>query len=251
VKEFNGTIAYMPNDDVRGHIAIFKDFSGPHEHRIRQAQNSGAVAVFIVRNYKFNTGFGMFLVDGSDRRDIKIPVFEGRYNRAFETGACKTPKGRFTLLPRGSFVSIRPMINKFKAIADSPFQIIFAIILSIWETFIIIFGLYRIHQLYNTAKYPILTAGPICCILEVVGATIRLAYTCYDPFWAWRILPEIASEYLITASFPFSLTAGILLTFWCAYPPRPRDGVGTPPPPPPNLLKFSCLLCLKFSFEIL
>jgi hypothetical protein len=216
VKEFNGTVAFMPNDDVRGRIAVYLDFSGPHESRIKDAQEAGAVAVFIVRDYKFATGFGMYLVDGSDRTSLSIPVFEGRYNNKFQSGDCKTPVVRFTKVPHGTAVIIRPLPNLFKRAADSPFQLILAIILSLWQIFIITFGLFRIYQLCIISQIPFHTSGPICCLLEAIGAAIRLAYTCTDPFWAWRILPDSGSQMLITLSFPFSLTAGILLTFWWA-----------------------------------
>jgi hypothetical protein len=190
----------------------------------------------------------MYLINGVDRRRIKIPIFEASWGNKYQwpqkdqydhypnkgqnsdgdqndsdfsfQPICPktTPKSRINKIPNGAFITIRPTINRFKLVGDSPYQLIFAIILSVWQTGIILFGMFRIWQIfdYSGGKISIFSAGPVICALEVTGAFIRLIYTCIDPFWAWRIMPDVYSEYLCSLSFPFSLTAGILLTFWWA-----------------------------------
>jgi hypothetical protein len=269
---------------MTGKIALFKDVHAPHEKRLRQAQERGAIAALVIKSFKYPPGFGMYSIDGSDRKDIKIPVFESGYGYPFDPEKKKprfqqeetqilqwlqeneegdvpnsgggvvvlssgpssssssssgggggasstsvwnissngflcpyTKRVNLDLLTSGSYISIVPMVNEHKRALETPFQLVMSCILSIWEAAIIIFGLYRIHQLLLPPDSVYIAAAPICCTLEVIGATLRLIYTCTDPFFSYRILPDPVGQSGISVSFPFSFTAGVLLTFYCTY----------------------------------
>jgi hypothetical protein len=207
---FNGTIARMGRDDLVGHIAYEIDHPPPHEPSIMKAQEAGAVAFLACRvssNAKI-PGAAMYSVDGSDRHLLKIPVFEIVVRR--ETH-------EFFSLPMGSPIAIHPQPNQFYKVANTKFQLIFNLILSFFEIGIIAVGSYRIYQfwIYGSGKLYI-SIGPICLSLEIVGAFLRLIYTIVDPFYTYRMLTERASSVLISISWPFTLSAGILLTFFWA-----------------------------------
>ena len=163
----------------------------------------------------------MYIIDGSNRKDIYIPAIEAAYRNEL-----------IRELPSGSPISIRPGENKFKKAADSPFQLIFNLILSFWELAIICIGCYRIWEFYFIGGWAWTSTAPLCCLLEVIGSTLRLAYTFVDPFYTYRMLPDTATVILITVSFPFSLAAGILLTFFCTCPPADFGANGVPTAPP-------------------
>lgn len=149
----------------------------------------------------------MHIIDGSDRRDITIPVMEVIYPRS----------QRVDDIAEGTYITINPSPNRHKEANETPFQLIFNLIQSFWEMAIIVVGLYRVYQFYGLEDMPFLSVAPICCMLEVIAALLRLAYTCVDPFYTYRMLPDKASLLFITLHIPFSETAGILLTFFCAY----------------------------------
>jgi hypothetical protein len=231
----SGTIQEWPEGDMTGKIVLMKGFHAPHEKRLRQAQSRGALAVLLIREISFPPGFGMYSIDGSDRRKINIPVFEAGYGYKFDPSRRQTntsssllapgtqcnlnPKVKLNRLSSGDTVTIIPMENRHKTALDTPFQLIMSIFLSVWETSIVSFGIYRIHQLISfDPDSRIIAAAPICCALEVTGALLRLIYTCIDPFYTYRILPDPAAQSGITISFPFSFTAGVLLTFYCTTP---------------------------------
>lgn len=149
----------------------------------------------------------MYIVDGTDRRDIVIPVVEIVYPRS-------QPLNK---LPDGTEVSIHPGTNRHKKGQDSPFQLVMNLVQSLWELAIISLGLYRVYQFYGVEQLQFLSVAPICCLLEVIAASLRLAYTCVDPFFTYRMLSNPVSLVLITLSIPFSESGGILITFFCTF----------------------------------
>jgi hypothetical protein len=164
----------------------------------------------------------MYFIDGSDRRRITIPVIDAVFGHRFKHADCPdTPKSHLNQLKAGDQISIRPLRNQYKDVTESRFNLASTIILSTWQAGIVVFGIYRIHQLVGTSPSSLFTTGPICCFLEVIAALLRLAYTCTDPFYSWRILPDIGASFLISMSFPFSLSAGIILCFYCTCPNVP------------------------------
>lgn len=207
---FNGTLARLGRDDVRGHIAAHVDVPPPHESAIEKAMKEGAVAFLAIRvsrNAKI-PGSGMFFVDGSDRTRLTIPCFE----------IIVQPETHpIILLPFGSPISIHPQTNQFLTVAQTKFQLIFNLILSFFELAIVAVGLYRLYQfwIYGNGKV-YLGIGPTCIIFEMLGALLRLAYTIVDPFYSYRMIPDRVHIVMITISFPFTLSAGILLTFFWA-----------------------------------
>jgi hypothetical protein len=200
----NGTIEWWPSNNVAGKIVAKYRNEPPHEPFLRQMQSLGATGVVLLRKLSAHPGFSMYIVDGSNRKDIWIPTVEA----TFQTQHIRD-------LPSGSPISIKPGVNEFKKIADTPFQLILNLILSFWEIAIIAIGCYRIWEFYFVGGWAWSSTAPLCCLLEVIGALLRLAYTIVDPFYSYRMLPDNATIILITISFPFSLAAGILLTFFC------------------------------------
>jgi hypothetical protein len=176
---------------------------------LRDLQRQGALAVVILRKIgSHHPGFSMYIIDGSDRSDISIPVVEASYGG---------PKGDSILsLPNNSPVTITYRENLHKRAADTKFQVILNAILSSWEFVIIILGTYRVYQFWFIQEFTWKATAPFCCVLEVIGAMFRFGYTLVDPFYAYRMIPDEVTISMITVSFPFALSSGILLTFFCA-----------------------------------
>jgi hypothetical protein len=215
----NGTMAWWPTNSAHGKIVLLRDFVAPHEKRLRQASEAGAIGAIVLRpsDIAIQPGYDMYLVDGSDRRRITIPVLQVIHGK----------RGGLNLkhLADGSWVSARPSHpNRFKQIYDTPTQAILNILLSLWEIAIIGIGVLRMSQIYNSdpIAFRFYQPGFLCVSMEVIGAIIRLAYTCVDPFLSFRIIPYHPSLILLTLSCPITLSAGILLTFFCMYFLRSR-----------------------------
>lgn len=153
----------------------------------------------------------MFQVDGSDRRRLKIPVFEA---------LVRSTTHPFFSLHDGVAVKMTTMPNRFVIPAREPFQLAANLVQSFLEMAIVVIGLFRLRQFlrFTGAQFHFLSIGPICIFLEMIGALLRLAYTCVDPFYTYRMIPDQISVVLVTVSFPFTLTAGILLAFFCMSP---------------------------------
>lgn len=157
----------------------------------------------------------MFLVDGSDRKRLKIPVFETMVRDRHH---------EFTKLGPDTRVTMFPQPNHYDLKARRSFQLFANLFQSFFEMAIIVLGLYRLRQFFyfSEGQFIFLSIGPVCIVLEIIGALLRLAYTTVDPFYTYRMMPETASYILVTISFPFTLSAGILLTFFCTYSPLQR-----------------------------
>jgi uncharacterized membrane protein len=206
----NGSIATYGKDNLFGKISVVIDIPPPHETVIAKSQKEGAIAVLVVRvtSSAKEPGSSMYTIDGSDRTLLKIPVFE------LVTRKDTDP---IVVLPLNSYISIHPQPNRFMFPARGKFQLAFNLIQSFLELAIIFMGAYRLRQFwhFSSGKFYFMSIGPICIMLEIVGAILRLIYTSVDPFYTYRMLPDKASIVLITISFPFTLNAGILLTFFC------------------------------------
>lgn len=200
----NGSITWNLNENTKGKIYVSSTFA-PHEPHIRAAQRQGAIGYLAVRTGHFPPGFSMFVIDASDRREIVIPVMEVIFPRSQPLKS----------LPEGSYITIQPSPNRHKKANETPFQLVLNLIQSFWELAIIALGVYRLYQFYGEQGLPFLSVAPICCLFEVVAATLRLSYTCVDPFYTYRMIPDRVSLIFVTISMPFSETAGILLTFFC------------------------------------
>lgn len=191
----------------------------PHESRIAAAQRAGAVAALFYRiSRSDHPGTSMFFIDGSDRKRLKIPVFEA---------VVRTKTHAVFSFPDGHEVQLRPQPNLYAQKGRGHFQIFANLFQSFMELAIVCVGLYRIRQFwcFTQGTWRLLAIGPMCIVLEMIGALLRLAYTCVDPFFTWRMMPYGASLTLVTVSFPFSLTAGILLAFFCTYHFRPYQAL--------------------------
>jgi hypothetical protein len=205
LEAFTAPITHDQEGDLRGKVVVVET-APPQEPVLRRLQKKQPLAVLCVRPGNFPPGFAMQLVDGSNRSDIYVPAMEAVY-----------PKGpNLKKLPDGTVVRFEPTPNLHKRAAESKFQLIMNLVLSFWELAIMLIGSYRIYEFYALAQFPWLAIAPICCAFEVVGASIRFAYTIVDPFFTYRMISEPVSNVLITVSFPFSETAGILLTFFWA-----------------------------------
>lgn len=206
----NGTVTLDKDGDVRGKIVVTQT-QPPVEIIVRELQHKGAAAVIFARVGTFQPGFSMYVVTGKSRSDLWLPVMEATF-----------PPGKHILkLPEGSFVQCIPTENLHKRAYETKFQLIMNLILSFWEIAIIVIACHRIYQFYFVAHSPLLSIAPLCCTLEAIAAALRLAYTLVDPFFTYRMLRLEASNVLITVSWPFSESAGILLTFFCTYTSLP------------------------------
>lgn len=156
----------------------------------------------------FPPGFGMYIVDGSNRSDLAIPVLEATYG----------PHDNFLKLPEGTSIQCVPTENLHKKFADTKFQLVMNLVHSFWEMAIAVIAAYRLYQFYFELHSPFFSIAPLCCMLEGMAALIRLAYTVFDPFYTYRVLTYYVSIVLVTLSWPFSEAAGILLTFFCTSP---------------------------------
>lgn len=146
----------------------------------------------------------MFNVDGKDRSAINFPVVEAPKSNADFAG-----------LAEGTYITIQVETNKWKAAKNAAWITIASALLSLSEAFIMGICLLRLNQFYGTPGIPFWSIGPICLILELFATMLRFAYTIVDPFFVHRMLTYKASTALFTVHFPFALSSGILLTFYC------------------------------------
>lgn len=212
----NGSVQWYPTNSVAGHVILFStDYIPPYEPYLREVSAKGAsAAVFMFKSTTYLTpGFSMYQVDGQERKSIHIPVFEVVFGLP---GTLLLPT-----LPNGSWISVRPSYySPWKGVADSPFQLIWNLILSFMEIAIIVIAVLRLRQFYIASEIdgqPLGLFSPalLCTSFECVGALLRLAYTCVDPFESYRLLPYSVATIGTTISLPFTLSAGIVLTFFC------------------------------------
>lgn len=165
--------------------------------------------VFVTDGYGM-PGNLMYKVDGSNRELIDMPVVEVMVPRGERALDALCPR-------KGSFVNIRFGQNRWKEVNDSKFQLVLNVLLSFWELAIIFVAVWQIRYFLRLPSHNLLSVGPLCLMLEAVGSAIRLAHTCVDPFFTYRIVPETVGKVLTTAHFPFVGSSSILLTLFCMY----------------------------------
>jgi hypothetical protein len=183
----------------------------PYDEHVRRAITKGMKALVVLRNRGGLAGQGMYYVSGGDQLDLTIPVVEvyqlkSRSNRVEDA-----------LRPEGIEVSLWPTENKWKKANDvTSFQVAGNVILSAMELAIFVIGMFRIHQWTRSSCSRLFSIGPVCIILEMISAVLRFTTTVVDPFFTFRIIPATFGLVIVTASIPFLLCSGILLTFFWA-----------------------------------
>lgn len=179
---------------------------------MRKAIEKGAIAVVVARDRAGDPGQGMYYQESGDQRDLNIPVIEIYQVVRSSAHALINAVG-----PDGIEVSIWPQENQWKKANDNIiFQIVLNVILSGMEVAILVLGILRINRWSSPSCSRLSSIGPVCIMLEMVGALLRLIETVVDPFFTFRIYPATFGLILLTSSFPFLLTSGILLTFFWA-----------------------------------
>lgn len=150
----------------------------------------------------------MYTIDGSNRKELKIPVFETMV---------RSSKSPFVTLPPDTYITMQIQPNHYISRNKEKFQAFMNVFQTLLEFAIVIVGLYRLRQFFyfSEGQFHFLSIGPVCIVLEIIGALLRVACTSVDPFFTYRLMPNEASLILISVSFPFTLSAGILLTFFC------------------------------------
>lgn len=205
-------MVFWGDGSVLGKIAVFFNHIAPHEPVIRKAQAAGAAAVLICRysNTEIYPGSSMFTVDASNRKELVIPVFETMVRKRTDA---------FLSLPINTGITMMIQPNRYVIPARNSFQLFANLFQTFLEFAIIVVGLYRLREFFyfSEGQFTFLSIGPVCILFEIVGAFLRVAYTSVDPFYTYRLMSDKASMVLVTISFPFTLSAGILLTFFCTF----------------------------------
>lgn len=147
----------------------------------------------------------MYAVDGKNRRSINFPVAESYVLKGVNASK----------IPDGSHVEIFFDTNTWKTINDTVLHPILGAVLSVWEIAIICVAMFRISQFASEPGFSLLSIGPMCLSLELIGACIRFAHTIVDPYYSERMLPHVVQSVLLTIHLPFTLASGILLAFYC------------------------------------
>lgn len=134
-----------------GKIVLWKK-PPPYERYIRESVKKGAIAVVMIRHAPSSPGFGMFLIDGSNRKDLTIPVVEAQAGSKMKGKGwefCGEAKrgGEFNV-PNGAFISMKLPINKYIGASQSPFLIFAIVALGLWETGIICLAIFRLSQFH-------------------------------------------------------------------------------------------------------
>jgi hypothetical protein len=203
-----GTLLHHPTADAEGKIVLIQSPSYPYEPMLRTLALQRPKAVIITQKRRGEAGEGMFYVDGRDRSGITFPVAETYI----------TNENNVSRLPDGAVVTIVFDENPWKVAKENKFQVVFGFLLSFWQLIILAIGTYRLYQFYQAeVKVSWLSIGPVCLVLEMISVALRLAFTCVDPFWSQRMLPNSAGNAFFTIHMPFQLASGILLTFYCTF----------------------------------
>jgi hypothetical protein len=154
----------------------------------------------------------MYYITGESQADLTIPVVE-----LFEP---EKKQGTVTMeaTKMGSLeVRIWAMENQWKKANEvTAFQVTWNVILSLFELAIIALCIVRLWDWYFVLGFSFFSIGPLCIFIELIGTLVRLSNTIVDPFFSMRTMTIIPGMILMTASFPFFFTTGILLTFYWA-----------------------------------
>jgi hypothetical protein len=212
----NGTLVDVDAEGsvpIQNNIAVIVGVLAPYEKVIRKYTELGAKAILILRDRGGTPGQGMYLIDGSDQKSLNVPVVEVYQFKTAKKSLYEAMKNH---LSTGLPVTIWPQTNEWKTCNENAFQAVWNVILSFMEILILMVAFKRLHEWWEAPRLSVVSIGPICIILEVISALIRLAYTSVDPFWSYRMLPDLGSQILMTAHLPFMFSSGILLTFFWA-----------------------------------
>lgn len=213
----NGTLKHYPTSQVTGNIILVYGLAYSYDGFLRKLAPLKPQAVILVVGTVGQPGSGMYAADGKERRSIDYPVAE----------AYATKKANLSDIPDGTYVHIPLETNPFRKVNEGPFHPVMMTFFSFWELAIITIGLYRIRQFSYSNYWSIFSIGPLCLLLDIMASSIRLAHTCVDPFWSQRMMPHTVQSALMTLHFPFGLSSGILLTFYCTYHASPFAGALT------------------------
>jgi hypothetical protein len=207
----NGTLVSSTVDNKIGRIVVVEDVAAPYDKYIREQIDAGAKAIVFLRDRSGVPGQTMYLVTGSDQKDLVVPVVE---IFQIKTGNSE-PLSK--IVSNGEIeVSIWPQENEWKVANEkTAFQVVLNVLHSFMALAVMLIGAWRLSEWWGPEDRSWLGIGPVCLILEIIGASLRLAYSIVDPVWTFRILPDSAS-FLLTFNLPFSFSSGILLTFFWA-----------------------------------
>jgi hypothetical protein len=198
--------------DKQGKIVCYENIGAPYDKFLLQGIAAGARALVVLRDRTDTPGQGMFYVKlGSDQSRINVPVVE--IMQPFENASSIHSNWVGSSLE----VSLWPEENEWKkANEKTAFQVVWNVILSGMEVSIIGLSLLRLRAWVVYTEVGLKAIAPVCIILEAISAMIRLAATIVDPFLTFRTMPSPIGELLVTISFPFQFSSGILLTFFWA-----------------------------------
>lgn len=193
------------NLNISNKIVVLYNIPAPYEPVLIPICAKKPAAILIVVLSQGVPGQTMFLVDGINQDSINVPIAEVFVS---DLNVLKIPNS-------GTNVTLLPQVNQWKVVNDTPTQIIFNVLLSLWEIEIMILIGWRLISFWKIEGIIVFSIAQLCLLLEFLGCALRLAYTLVDPFWTFRILVNTPSQVLFTIDFPFTLSAGILLTFYC------------------------------------
>jgi hypothetical protein len=204
----NMTMVTSKSTNLSGKLILLKGIAAPYEKHIRPFCAFDIAGIVILRDRSGEPGQSMFLVDVSDQKDINKPIVE----------IFQSPKSKNSLYELKDNieldVSLYPDENGWKRVNENKFQLFANIFLSLFEMVIISICSYRLYQFWTfEGLRP--SIGQICLLLELVATLLRFSFTIVDPFWTYRMFHNTANMFLLTIHIPFSLSAGILLTFFC------------------------------------
>lgn len=204
----NGTATYALTGDLQGKVVIVPGtwFTKPYDGYLRALAPHRPAGVLIVKPSVAIPGDGMYASDGKDRLPINMPVVEAVSGRKGNPGKIK----------EGTYITIKVEKNAWKAAKSTAFPVVAASLLSLCEAITIGVIMVRLHQ-FSLSPIPMLSIGPVCLVLELLGTLLRFAYTLVDPFFIHRMLPYAVSSALFTVHLPFTMASGVLLTFYCTW----------------------------------
>lgn len=198
-------VSFSNVQNMSNKIVVVYDTYAPYESLLIQVCSLNPLAIVLVQVRSGTPGQGMYRIDGLDQNYINVPVAE------LYIGAT----GEFLIPVNGTKATLSPQINKWKIVNETPFQIVFNVVLSLWEIEILIMIIWKLLGFWKNQGFKILSIAQICLSFEFFGTALRLSYTLVDPYFTFRILLNTPSIVLFTINYPFTLSSGILLNFFC------------------------------------
>jgi hypothetical protein len=202
------TMVDSKSESVQGKVVLLKEAQAPYERFLRPLSAKKVAGIVVVRDRSGEPGQNMYFVDLSDQSSINVPVVEVFQSKKARNSLFKLPENV------EMSVNLYPEVNPWKTVNENKFQLVANIVLSLLELGIISIAVYRLVLFWRYEGLQ-LSLAQVCLTTELIATLLRLGYTMVDPFWSYRIYHNRASMFLLTLHMPFSLTAGILLTFFC------------------------------------